>query len=266
MKEINKGNVFFKIRQLLRDVYLRVVGSISKPANAIHIISGHVSHRTVPDIKYMEQTMKKLSRIVRFIRIEDAIRMIEDHEQPQEPLCAFTFDDGFDDCYYYIAPVLEKYNTNAMFFVNPNFIEGDDNYVKHFTEKTTLTPGKKPMRWDQLIDLQKRGFLIGAHTMDHFLTASNNKAELEYQIGQCKSIIEKKLGTNCDWFAWPYGRLEHTNIDAVKIACKHYKYVFSQTDYKHYYSFDGKVINRRHFEPFWPFSHIKYFISKHKQY
>lgn len=225
-----------------------------------------MSHRTIPDIKYMENTMKALSSMVRFIRIEDAVRMIKNHEQPSEPLCAFTFDDGFDDCYYNIAPVLEQYNVNAIFFVNPNFVDGDENYIKHFTEITTKTPGKRPMRWWQLQDLQIRGFIIGSHTMNHFLVAQGSEKELSYEIIESKRIIEQHLGVPCDYFAWPYGRLEHANMQAVEIACNNYKYVFSQSNYRHYFSFDGRVINRRHFEPFWPLSHIKFFLSKSIKY
>ena len=232
---MNKALYFF--RQKGRDIILRMGGCYAKPSNGIHIITAHMSHRTEPDIKYMEQTMAKLSRIIKFVRIEEAVGMIEAHEEPNEPLCAFTFDDGFDDCYYNIAPVLEKYNTNAIFFVNPNFVEGDDAYIKEFTEKTTLSPGKKPMRWEQLKDLQNRGFIIGAHTMDHFLTASEDLSALEHQIVECKKVIEEKLGKPCDYFAWPYGRLEHTNQKAVELACKTYKYVFSQSNYRHYFSY-----------------------------
>lgn len=259
-------SVYNEIRQVCRGIILHVGGCCAKPSNGIHIITAHMSHRTKPDIKYMEQTMENLSKIVRFVRIEDAVQMIEHHEIVDEPLCAFTFDDGFDDCYYNIAPVLEQYGTNAIFFVNPNFVAGGEEYIKHFTEKTVLTPGKRPMRWNQLKDLQDRGFIIGAHTMDHYLTAKDDEKELEYQIVECKRVIEEKLGMPCDYFAWPYGKLEHTSEKAVNIACDAYKHVFSQTDYRHYFSFDGKVVNRRHFEPFWPFNHVKFFLSKRIEY
>lgn len=58
---------------------------------------------------------------------------------------------------------------------------------------------------------------------------------------------------------------EHANQSSIDIACKYYKYVFSQSDYKHYFSFGGRVINRRHFEPFWPVKHVSYFLSCHKK-
>ena len=265
-KDFNVRVIYHAIRQEARNVFLRIAGCNAKPSKSIHIISGHMSHRTEPDIKYMERTMERLSKKVTFINIEDAVEMICQHKIPSKPLCAFTFDDGFDDCYYNIAPVLEKYKVNAIFFVNPNFVEGDESYIKHFTKEIVETKGKRPMRWEQLIDLQNRGFIIGAHTMDHYLTSLDDEKSLEYQIVNCKKVIEAHTGRPCDYFAWPYGRIEHTSQKAVEIACKNYKYVFSQTDYKHYFSFNGQVINRRHFEPFWPFSHIRYFLSKTKRY
>lgn len=260
-------NRIYKVfRSTARNVILSLGGSYAMPSKGIHILTGHFAHRTYPEAKYMEQTMNKLSKIVKFIRIEDAVNMICNHETPDEPLVAFTFDDGFDDCYFYLAPVLEKYGINAAFFVNPNYVEGNDQYIEWFNNTPMHNPGKRPMRWNQLQELNKRGFVIGAHTMDHYLTASNNIEELKHQIVDCKAVIENNLNSPCEYFAWPYGRLENTNQVAVEMACETYKYVFSQTNYRHYFSYNGKVINRRHFEPFWPINHVRYFLSKNINY
>ena len=117
------------------------------------------------------------------------------------------------------------------------------------------------MTWAQIMELKERGFKFGAHTLDHYCINDDNIAELEHQIGDCKTALENKLGVSCDYFAFPYGRLDHANPQSIEIACKHYKYVFSQSDYRHYFSYGGKVINRRHFEPFWPKEHVLFFLS-----
>lgn len=108
--------------------------------------------------------------------------------------------------------------------------------------------------------------LTGAHTMNHFMINSDDKEKLTYEIGMCKVVIEEKLGVPCAYFAFPYGKLSHANQKAIDIASNTYECVFSCSDYKHYFSFNGKVINRRHFEPFWPISHIDYFLSCKKKF
>ena len=82
------------------------------------------------------------------------------------------------------------------------------------------------MTWALIKDLQDRGFLFGAHTLDHYCINDNNIEELEHQIGDCRKVMEEKLGVPCEYFAFPYGRLEHANPKSIDIACKHYKYVF----------------------------------------
>jgi peptidoglycan/xylan/chitin deacetylase (PgdA/CDA1 family) len=228
------------------------------------------NHDDEDDGKRFAALLGKLHEKCDFVNFETAVRMVVNHENVNRPTIAFSFDDGWRDCYTQIAPQLERFGVNAMFFVNPNFADAADNndkdYIDNFTVNTTKSPGKHPMTWEQMKDLQKRGFLIGAHTMDHYCINDDNSEVLEHQIGECKKVIEDRLGLSCDYFAFPYGRLEHANSASIEIACKHYKYVFSQSDYKNYFSFGGKVINRRHFEPFWPVNHVKYFISCKKRY
>lgn len=256
------------IRTFSRKCVLDCLGAFSYPANGIHILNGHMINKGIPDNisrDYFRYQLQQLHRHARFIKIEEAVSLILNHENVNEPLIAFTFDDGFMECHSMIAPVLEEFNVNAAFFINPNFVDGDDCYIRNFTEKIVLTPGKSPMHWEEIKDLHNRGHIIGAHTMDHYMINDNNVQELEWQIGNCKNVIEAKLSVPCDYFAFPYGRLEHANRCSIDIACNHYKYVFSQSDYKHYFSFNGHVINRRHFEPFWPIRHLYYFLSCHKK-
>lgn len=263
----------FNIRSFFRSMFLTMVGSIKRPTSYVHILNGHMvdwSHDNDCDGERFGKQLEQLHKYCDFVNIETAVQMIVSGKKVTRPVIAFTFDDGLRDCYTQIAPQLEKFGINAMFFINPNFANAADNndlnYIEDFTNNTTKSPGKHPMTWTQIIELKNRGFKFGAHTLDHYCINDDNTAELEHQIGDCRVAIEDKLGVSCDYFAFPYGRLEHANPKSIDIACKHYKYVFSQSDYKHYFSYGGKVINRRHFEPFWPVSHVYYFLSKNKSY
>lgn len=255
----------FVLRTWLRARVLDVLGCFSAPQPGIHILNGHRIEKS-GDADAFRKMLTELSKTVTFIRIEDAVRMIIERQCPSMPLVAFTFDDGFMDDYDVFAPILEEFGVNALFFINPNYVEGNDEYIQNFDDNVVMTPDKRPMRWNQICELSKRGHIIGAHTMDHYMVNSDYKQILEYQINTCKGVIENHTDVPCDYFAFPYGKLSQANDLAISIACLKYKYVFSQSDYKHYYSFSGKVINRRHFEPFWPIAHVKYFLSCKKTY
>ena len=256
------------VRKGVRSFVLSVLGTFKRPAPYVYILNGHMvdwHHDNDADGERFAKQLAELHKYCDFVNFEDAVRMIVNQEKVERCTVAFTFDDGWRDCYTQIAPQLEKYGVNAMFFINPNFADAADNndvaYIENFTVNTTKSPGKHPMTWAQIKELQDRGFLFGAHTLDHYCINDNNIEELEHQIGDCRKVMEEKLGVPCEFFAFPYGRLEHANPASIEIACKHYKYVFSQSDYKHFFSYGGKVINRRHFEPFWPVSHVKFFLS-----
>lgn len=254
------------VRQAARHLFLSAAGCCARPSNGVHILNGHMVHPLKPETGIVERMMSALARQVHFVRFEEAVALIVSRAEPDEPLVAFTFDDGFSECLTMVAPVLEKYGVNAAFFINPHFVEGDEAYIRNFTEMVVNSPGKRPLRWLELLELQRRGHVIGAHTLDHALTAIGDEDALRHQIVDCRAVIEAHTGVPCEYFAWPFGRLEHTNEAAVRMACAAYRHVFSQSDYRHYLSFDGRVINRRHFEFFWPVSHVRYFLSCRKSY
>ncbi len=262
------SKIYKRIRYVIRDYTLNILGTFSRPSSYVHILNGHMvdwNHDNEQDGERFAKQLSALHKYCDFVNIEDAVRMIVDREKVTRPTVAFTFDDGWRDCYTQIAIQLERYGVNAMFFINPHFADAADNndvaYIENFTVNTTKSPGKHPMTWSQIKELQRRGFLFGAHTLDHFCINDDNVEELERQIGDCRAEIEEKLGVDCDYFAFPYGKLEHANPKSIEIACRYYKYVFSQSDHKHFFSYGGRVINRRHFEPFWPVAHVKYFLS-----
>lgn len=261
-------SIYMSFRSALRSSILSVMGTFNRPSSYVHILNGHMidwHHDNDSDGERFYRQLKELHKYCDFVNFEEAVRLIENHKSVARPTIAFSFDDGWRDCYTQIAPQLEKFGVNAMFFINPNFAyaaeKEDDNYIENFTVNTTNSPGKHPMTWEQIQDLQKRGFLFGAHTLDHYCINDGNVLELEHQIGDCRKIMEERLGTPCDSFAFPYGHLEHANPMSIEIACKYYKYVFSQSDHQHFFSYNGRVINRRHFEPFWPVKHVFYFLS-----
>lgn len=254
-------------RQALRSLALSGAGAVSGISPGVHVLAGHYMGRDVINSEdVFRRLLFQLSRCARLINIETACDLIKKRELVDEPLIAFTFDDGFSECHSHIAPALESYHVNAAFFVNPGFVKGSDAYVKKFTESVVKVPGKSPMRIAQIKDLADRGFVIGAHTVDHVDLAVIKESDIHHQVVYCRTLVEDMTGKPCDWFAWTFGGYKHISQAALQAAIDNYSLVFSSDRYCFYSSNQGRVINRRHFEPDWPFTHVKYFLSKQRHY
>jgi len=254
------------LKPFFREIFLKTAGSFSKPARGIHILNSHFATRFEPNYEVFCEFLQYLHIHCEFIKIEDSIDMIKHNQNTKDSLVSFTFDDGFEECYSIIAPALEEFNTNAAFFINGNFIDGNSEYILNFTNNIIKTPGKLPMNFVQIKDLHRRGHIIGSHTLDHVNMNSHNLELIEFQIVENKRLIENWTNYSCEFFAFPYGQFKHINNDSLGLVEKYHKYIFSATNYKKYYSFNGRVINRRHMESEWPKPYINYFLSKTKEY
>jgi peptidoglycan/xylan/chitin deacetylase (PgdA/CDA1 family) len=87
---------------------------------------------------YRIRTVKEFSRDIDFFlrffkpidpqEIADSIRNIKPIKGRRFLL---TFDDGLSQCYDIIAPILKKKGLNAIFFVNPDFIDNKDLFYRY---------------------------------------------------------------------------------------------------------------------------------------
>lgn len=204
--------------------------------------------------------MEYLSGFANFLTLEQAVSRIANNDFSERVELAFTFDDGYSECYDLIAPVLEEFDTRGAFFINANYVDSDAEYQAAYHDRVIVYT-KTPMTWQQIEDLHQRGHLIGSHTLDHYNMAELSAESIETQVKQNKTILESKLDYSCDHFAWPFGGMQHFPDQALEICQKYHKYIYSGTDYKQYHSRQSAVLNRRHLEPFWPKSHLRYFLS-----
>lgn len=235
------------------------------PSNSIHVLNGHyinLENNSSDYIKF-EKLLKNLNQYFTFVKFEYACELISNKKEVSKPLLAFTFDDGFKCCYDIIAPLLEQYNINGAFFINPGVIESDVNYRKWFLRKQLkLNSDKDFMTWEQIKDLKRRGHIIGNHTQNHENLINLSDLEIAKEIDLGKKSLEDKLDYDCDYFALPYGTPNFFDDRTISIAQFYHKKIFTSFEYQRYfYKGDANVIARRHFEGSWRISHLKYFTS-----
>jgi hypothetical protein len=77
-----------------------------------------------------------------------------------------------------------------------------------------------PLNWTEVHEMAKSGLVsFGAHTMHHpALAYLANPAELQFEVGQCRTILEHQLGHPVHTFAYPLGKSEYIGDRVLQIV------------------------------------------------
>lgn len=251
------------MRAFLRHYFLSILGHFSKIKKGTYILNAHYLKDSISSKDEFYDLLKKLEKEVEYINFEDAVDLISTGKTNSGKYVAFSYDDGYEDNYTKIYPVLKDFQVNACIFLNPKFIEIDDNELKGYLgQKHFTTKIRKPLSWAMIREMSNNGFLFGDHTFSHVDLATLDEEYFKLEILESKKKIEDEVDKSCIYFAWPYGKLTNVSDNVLTFLLEHYNYVFSSDNNRKYYSFNNhRVINRRHFEGDWPLSHVKYFLS-----
>lgn len=123
-----------------------------------------------------------------------------------------TFDDGYEDVYTKVYPVIERLGCTFVVFVVSDFV-GKERYLSK----------------EQLIELSNNPLCeIGCHTCSHKMLRFCSEEEARKQIVESKAALEDLIGKAVDLFAYPYGSVYACSKRDIKIVTQSgYKYAFS---------------------------------------
>jgi peptidoglycan/xylan/chitin deacetylase (PgdA/CDA1 family) len=119
-----------------------------------------------------------------------------------------TVDDGHRSFYDLAYPLMKSYGYTATLYISTDRIGTNKNCL----------------RWQELARLQKEGYIIGSHSLDHprFFAKHTDaqspvyRAWLQKELGQSKEVLEKKLGIKIKHFAHPYGLYIQPVLEVIK--------------------------------------------------
>ncbi len=122
---------------------------------------------------------------------------------PAKPII-ITFDDGYLDTYEKAVPIMINHNMRGVVFAmgDRSIRRASWDQKQHDCETYEL------MDDNQLRELRKLGFEIGAHTMSHENLLDLNLDDASYQIKCSKQQIEEVLNEEVYSFAYPYGAVD----------------------------------------------------------
>jgi peptidoglycan/xylan/chitin deacetylase (PgdA/CDA1 family) len=132
-----------------------------------------------------------------------------------EPIVAFTFDDGLATCLR-AASILEEFGARACFFVCPSIVgERDEDRIARFCRDNLHSSPMRFLSWEDLENLRTRGHEVGSHTSSHANLAAVDEERMHAEIQGSRERLVERLGS-ADHFAWPYGRFEHFSPTAAQ--------------------------------------------------
>jgi peptidoglycan/xylan/chitin deacetylase (PgdA/CDA1 family) len=114
-----------------------------------------------------------------------------------------TFDDGYEDNYTNLFPLLQQYGVKATCFVITGMLE-DEHYLTAAQVQEMAASG--------LVDIQ-------SHTVDHEDLESLSRADQEYQLAQSRLELARLTGKLPTVLAYPSGS---RNGDTLDLAAAYY--------------------------------------------
>ncbi len=113
-----------------------------------------------------------------------------------------TFDDGYENNYTTLFPLLKKYGFRATLFIITSYIDKNPNYL---TSK-------------QLKEMDSYGVDIESHTVTHPYLNKLTSTEQMAQLTDSKAYLEKLLNKKINYISYPYGAYNKVTIADVQKA------------------------------------------------
>lgn len=214
IEEANPGLIFSSGKSVVIPLKIRNKGGLS--AEGFQTIPILTYHRFAEDCnsplcmptRTFELQMRYLKENgYHVIASEELLAFLEYRQGLPQRSVLIAMDDGYRSIYNIAYPILNKYGFTATLFIYTNFVGASSMAIT----------------WDQLKEMRAAGFAIGSHTMDHSDLSKPKEGETEIgfmtrikeELHGSKKIIDRKLGQDTHFLAYPFG---YYNQRSIKVA------------------------------------------------
>ena len=154
---------------------------------------------TVPVADFAEQLDYLQAEGYTTITMQDFMRAKKGKQElPAKPV-VLTFDDGYEDNYTTLLPMLEERHMTAVVYMVTNSI-GRKDYLS----------------WNQLRDMQARGIEIGSHTANHQPLTSLDREKQAEEMKLSKLLMEWNGLKTIYSFSYPNGAYDEGMPDLLR--------------------------------------------------
>jgi len=185
-------------------------------------------YQTVPVLSYFQFSEKKENNLVitrenfesqmkylkdngyQVITLEKFYSFLQYKEQIPDKSVVITLEDGWESVYKIAVPILQKYGYPATLFVYSNMI----------------SKNKSALTWEQVKEMSGDGFDIQCQSISkRDLTLPKKKESFKKyvyavirEVTTPKNLLQKKLGKECQFYAYPQGKANNLVVSLIKKA------------------------------------------------
>lgn len=117
---------------------------------------------------------------------------------------ALTFDDGYACLYDTVLPILNAVKAVGTVYLNTGWIDQESR--KASRPELGHYPGEHFLTWNEVKILDKAGWEIGSHGVEHIDLTKQQSDLIEKELRHSKDAIEYQLKKPCEHFAYTFGR------------------------------------------------------------
>ena len=253
------------LRGMARHGFLSLAGRLARFREPAFLRCFYFHYVYDDQVDAFRTLLTRLQRLGRFITTDDVWQITTRRKPLDGRYFHLSIDDGFDNVHRNAFPVLESLGIPAILFLPTSLVGLPDEELR---EKWWVGGVRRPTRlidWKAAREMQQAGIEMGSHTRNHarLSDVSRDRERLDDEVRGSKSEMEDRLGVLCRFISWPYGTSRDIDDRARRaIEAAGYDGCFSAVRGK---VVTGKTsvfsIPRHHFEPQWPWYHVRYFAS-----
>lgn len=182
------------MKKVLKSLFFRIPASYVLMLH--HVDDGNITPVSDCIIQY-DQFIRLLKQDRKFMQMSDYLTF----KAQNNGKYLLTFDDGLEDVFRVVYPVLKAREIPFTIFVPVDLLD---------------TPGYISM--EQLKEMAKDPLVtIGSHGVSHRVMTTLSVGEQELELVESKKTLQRIIGKSVDVYAYPHGQF---NSDTIKLLKK----------------------------------------------
>lgn len=176
--------------------------------------SGEPASRFVVPARRFERQLRQIARCRRTVLpLEELVDSRREGRLVPAGAVVITMDDGYADNRELAAPLLRRFGYSATVFAVSDRIGGTADW-----DGAGELSGRPLLDWDGLLDLQKSGITVGAHSRTHPRLPELDERAASEEVGGSREQLTEGVGAPVVCFSYPYGRVSDYAVAAVARA------------------------------------------------